>query len=189
MQEIQLIEKCKSGDGEAYRRLMNSYRSKLFGYLWRFSDSEETAEDLFQETLIKVWKGIKKYNEHQKFSAWLFTVAHNTAMDNLRMRKIKNTFTTLDEVNYNQSFNNPADEMIVKETIEIINNSINTLSQKQKTVFLLRQQGNLKFKEIAEITKESLNTVISHMHYAVKKIKKQIEKENEPRRNTAVSKI
>jgi RNA polymerase sigma-70 factor (ECF subfamily) len=93
----------------------------------------------------------------------------------------------LDEINYNQSFISPADEMIAKETIEIINNSINTLSQKQKTVFLLRQHGDLTFREIAEITKESINTVISHMHYAVKKIKKQIEKENEPRRKTAIS--
>lgn len=187
MQEIQLIEKCKSGDGEAYRILMNSFRRKLYGYLWRFSDSEETAEELFQETLIKVWKGIKKYNEHQKFSSWLFTIAHNTALDSLRKRKIKNSFTTLDEINYNQNLNNPADEMIIKETIEMINNSINTLSHKQKTVFLLRQHGNLTFKEIAETTNESINTVISHMHYAVKKIKKQIEKENEPRRKTAVS--
>ncbi len=189
MQEIQLIEKCKSGDGEAYRRLMNGYRTKLFGYLWRFSDSQYTAEELFQETLIKAWKGIKKYNEQQKFSAWLFTIAHNTAMDGLRSRKIKNTFTNLDEVNYNQSSNNPVDEIIMKETVEIINSSINTLSQKQKTVFLLRQHGNLTFKEIADTTSESINTVISHMHYAVKKIKKLIEKENEPRRKTAVSKI
>ena len=189
MQEIQLIEKFKSGDGEAFRRLMNNYRTKLFSYLWRFSDTRETTEELFQETMIKVWKGIKKYNEHQKFSAWLFTIAHNTAMDDLRKRKNENNFTTLDEVNYNQSSNNPDDEIIVKETLEIINNSINILSQKQKTVFLLRQHGNLTFKEIAETTKESINTVISHMHYAVKKIKNQIEKENEPRRKTVVSKI
>lgn len=188
MQEIQLIEKCKSGDGEAFRILMNSYRTKLFSYLWGFAETRETAEELFQETMIKVWKGIKKYHEHQNFSAWLFTIAHNTAIDNLRKRK-RNNFTPLDEVNYNQSRSNPADEIIIKETLEIIKNSINILSQKQKTVFLLRQHGNLTFKEIAETTKESINTVISHMNYAVKKIKNQIEKENEPRRKTFVSKI
>ena len=67
MLENQLIDKCKAGDGEAYRDLINIYRNKLFGYLWRFSESRFDAEELFQETLIKAWKGIRKYNHQKKF--------------------------------------------------------------------------------------------------------------------------
>jgi len=92
MLENQLIDKCKAGDGEAYRQLMKNYQAKLFGYLWRFSESQYEAEELFQETMIKVWKGIKKYNDQNKFISWLFTIAHNVAMDNLRMRKSKKVY-------------------------------------------------------------------------------------------------
>jgi len=180
MLENQLINRCKKGDGEAYRKLIYNYRDKLFGYLWRFSDSKEMAEELFQETLIKVWKGFKKYDEQKKFTSWLFTIAHNVAMDSLRSRKNKRVFTSIDEFEYQSISNRPDEEIIKKETIDMINDSVNNLSEKQKTVFLLRQHGELTFKEIANTMNEPLNTVISHMHYAVKKIKKQIEYKNEP---------
>jgi RNA polymerase sigma-70 factor (ECF subfamily) len=165
---------------------MNIYRHKLFGYLWRFSDSKFIAEELFQETLIKAWKGMRKYNDQKKFSSWLFTIAHNVAMDNLRMKKNKNKFTDIDELKESSSFINPEDQIIRKETIEQINNSVASLSEKQRTVFLLRQNGELSFKEIAESMNEPLNTVLSHMRYAVRKIKKQLENENEPRKQSAI---
>lgn len=186
MLENQLINRCKTGDGEAYRQLMKSYRNKLFGYLWRFSDSRIIAEELFQETLIKAWNGIRKYSHEKKFSSWLFTIAHNVAMDNLRKKKNRRQFVEINEENIEHSFSNPEDQLIAKETFEKINQSISILSEKQKSVFLLRQNGEMSFKEISESMNEPLNTVLSHMRYAVKKIKKQIEKENEPRTKTAI---
>ena len=186
MLENQLIDKCKTGDGEAYRELINMYRNKLYGYLWRFSESKFIAEELFQETLIKAWKGLGKYNHQKKFSSWLFTIAHNVAMDNLRSKKSKNSLMDISEADKNPLFVTPEEILINKETVELINNSISSLSEKQRTVFLLRQNGDMSFKEIAETINEPLNTVLSHMRYAVKKIKKQIEIENEPRKQTAI---
>lgn len=180
MPEEKLILKCKSGDGESFRQLIKLYKNQLFGYLLRFTNSKDVAEELFQETLIKVWKGIKKYNHNKKFSSWLFTIAHNVAMDFLR--KNKSTFTNYEEIISKPSNENLEETIIKNETLEIINESINNLSQKQKAVFLLRQHGEMTFKEIAKVTGEPLNTVISHMHYSIKRIKKQIELENEPRR-------
>jgi RNA polymerase sigma-70 factor (ECF subfamily) len=182
MHEQILITKCKNGDGEAYRHLIKIYKMRLFGYLWRFSNSQYEAEELFQETLIKVWKGMKKYNEQKKFASWLFTIAHNVAMDHLRTKNTNYIFTTIDEIENNLHSENLEKEIQIKEIVNQINKSVEGLSDKQKTVFLLRQHGELSFKEIADLTKEPLNTVISHMHYAVRKIKKQIEIENEPRR-------
>lgn len=186
MLEIQLINKCKTGDGEAFRQLMKSYKNKLFGYLWRFSDSRIIAEELFQETLIKAWNGIRKYSHEKKFSSWLFTIAHNVAMDNLRKKKSSRQFIEIDEASIEHSISNPEDELIARETFEKVNKSISILSEKQKAVFLLRQNGEMSFKEIAESMNEPLNTVLSHMRYAVRKIKKQIEEENEPRTKTAI---
>ena len=186
MLENQLIDKCKAGDGEAFRDLINIYRNKLFGYLWRFSESKFIAEELFQETLIKAWKGIRKYNEQKKFSSWLFTIAHNVAMDNLRSKKSASFGTDINDAVDKSVMITPEDVLIKKETVELINNSIANLSEKQRRVFLLRQNGEMSFKEIAETMNEPLNTVLSHMRYAVRKIKKQIDSENEPRKQAAL---
>lgn len=185
MVEIQLLDKCLKGDSIAFKQLINVYRVRLFGYLWRFSKSRFEAEEMLQETLIKVWKGLKKYNHQQKFSAWLFTIAHNVALDSIRRKKINKNFVEFDE-NSEIDNNNPHEELVTKERRDIINNSIENLSEKQKSVFLLRQHGELTFKEIAEATNQPLNTVISHMHYAVKKIKKQLAKEDEPKRKSVI---
>ena len=186
MLESQLIDKCKTGDGEAYRDLINIYRNKLFGYLWRFSESKFDAEELFQETLIKAWKGIRKYNHQKKFSSWLFTIAHNVAMDNLRSRKSENLRVEFNDAENRSVMITPEDILIKKETVELINNSIANLSEKQRRVFLLRQNGEMSFREIAETMNESLNTVLSHMRYAVRKIKKQVDSENELRKEAAL---
>jgi RNA polymerase sigma-70 factor, ECF subfamily len=186
MLENQLLDKCLNGDGVAFKQLINNYRTQLFGYLWRFSSSRFEAEEMFQETLIKVWKGLKKYNHQQKFSSWLFTIAHNVAMDAGRKKKTENNFMTFDENFELDDSKNPHNELIAKERMEIINNTIENLSTKQKSVFLLRQHGELSFKEIAESTKQPLNTVISHMHYAIKKIKKQLALEDEPKRRSVI---
>jgi RNA polymerase sigma-70 factor (ECF subfamily) len=108
------------------------------------------------------------------------------AMDSIRKRKSNNLFSSLEDNVLISSINKPDENYIRKERIEIINKSIDGLSEKQKTVFLLRQHGDLTFKEISEAINEPLNTVISHMHYAVKKIKKQLAIEDEPRRKTII---
>ena len=186
MLEKQLIDKCKAGDGEAYRDLINIYRNKLFGYLWRFSESKFIAEELFQETLIKAWKGIRKYDHQKKFSSWLFTIAHNVAMDILRSKKRDHNRNRFNDTEDSVVMITPEDMLIKKETVELINNSIANLSEKQRRVFLLRQNGEMSFREIAETMNEPLNTVLSHMRYAIRKIKKQVDSENEPRKQAAL---
>ena len=71
-QEQALIEKCRNGESASFGPLIMNYKRQLFSYLFRLSGNREEAEDLFQETLIKAWKGIKRYSEQQKFSSWLF---------------------------------------------------------------------------------------------------------------------
>lgn len=186
MFESQLIDKCKANDGEAYRQLMKLYKNKLYGYLWRFSVSEDEADEMFQETMIKAWKGIRKYNEQKKFASWLFTIAHNVAMDFLRIRNKNTILVPIDEINDKLSKQSIDDQMVQKEEIEKINQIVQNLSNKQRVVFLLRLNGELSYKEIAEITNEPINTVLSHMRYSIKKIKKQFDNENESRKKTVV---
>ena len=173
-----MIQKCRNGEVAAFGPLIKNYRKQLYSYLLRLSGNREDAEDLFQETLIKTWKGIKRYSEQQKFSSWLFTIAHNTAMDKLRKRNKENMITEIEPDELSHA-NDPHKELILKEVGEKIKRAVEQLPFKQKEVFLLRANGEMSFKEISQTTNEPLNTVLSHMHYSIKKIKKFLGNENE----------
>jgi len=136
-----------------------------------------TAEDLFQETLIKVWKGFNSYNEQNKFSSWLFSIAHNVAVDSRRKESVKNAEHSFEDAQTYTSDNNPLNTLVKKETNELVVAAINKLPEKQKQVFLLRQHSEMTFKEISKATNQPLNTVLGHMHYAVTKIRKELSKE------------
>lgn len=176
--EQTLIEKCRNGETAAFGPLIKIYRKQLFSYLLKLCGNREDAEDLFQETLIKSWKGINKYSELQKFSSWLFTIAHNTAMDKLRKRN-KEAMITETEPDELSHTNDPLKDLIGKEIRNKIQKAVEFLPFKQKEVFLLRVNSGISFKEIAQATNEPLNTVLSHMHYSVKKIKRIFWSENE----------
>jgi len=135
-----------------------------------------TADDLFQETLIKVWKGFNSYNEQNKFSSWLFSIAHNVAVDSIKSRSARNTHSSIIELNNYPDNNGPHKKLVEKETRKIIMSEVYALPDKQREVFLLRLHGGMQFKEIAELTKQPLNTVLAHMHYAVTKIRKKAGK-------------
>jgi len=157
--------------------LIQNYRKRLFSYLLKLSGNRMLAEDLFQETLIKVWKGFKSYNEQNKFSSWLFSIAHNVAVDSIRKESVQNTVRSFEEVQPFASDNNPHDAFEEKETNELVMAAVSTLSEKQKQVFLLRLHSSMTFKEISKATNQPLNTVLGHMHYAVSRIRKKLNKE------------
>ncbi len=154
---------------------MNIYRVRLYSYFIRNIKNRETAEDLLQETLIKVWKGIKTYREEAKFSSWLFSISHNILIDYVRKQKM--SFSDIDEVKQS-SAQTPYEDFVAKQTKELIEAALKQLSENQQEVFYLRQHSRLAFKEIAARTNQPLNTVLSHMNYAVKKIKKILREEN-----------
>ncbi|UCH64396.1 MAG: sigma-70 family RNA polymerase sigma factor [Ignavibacterium sp.] len=172
----QLLKRCRSNDQAAFGSLINLYRKQLFSYLLRLSGNKMLAEDLFQETLIKVWKGLNKYNEQNKFSSWLFSIAHNVAVDSARSKEVRNKHMSSSDNYTYQSSSNPHSDFVETETREILMSAVDTLPEKQKEVFLLRLHSGMQFKEIAEITKQPLNTVLGHMHYAVSKIREKVNR-------------
>jgi RNA polymerase sigma-70 factor (ECF subfamily) len=178
IQEPDLIKKCRDGDSNAFAELIFPYKENLLTYLIRLSGNSTNAEDLFQETLVKVWNGIKKYKEQNKFSSWLFSIAHNVALDSYRKLKHERNNITFEDISELPISGNPHTDYVSKEINLRLIRAIESLSIKQKEVFLLRMHGNVPFKEIAELTGEPINTVLGHMHYAVKKLKSLLRNEN-----------
>lgn len=166
------------GESAAFGPLINLYKRQLFSYFFKLIGDRVIAEDLFQETLIKVWRGLPSYSEKSKFSSWLFAIAHNTAMDSLRAKHRNKIFSNNEEPDQFIGVSDPHQEFLNSETTEIVSKAVDMLSPKQKEVFLLRVNGELSFKEIANLTGESLNTVLSHMHYSVQKLRKILRFEN-----------
>ena len=173
--EIALIKMSMGGDHKAFSMLVKIYKNKLFGYLIKICGNREAASDLLQDVLIKCWNGMRNYNEQNKFASWLFSIAHNTAVDAIRKNKIKSVEISSEEIEYGNSSDNPYNTVIHNETKMIIERIVNELPQKQKEVFLLRTHGGMTFKEISDLMKQPLNTVLSHMHYAVKKLRKELK--------------
>lgn len=172
----ELLLRCQNGDVDAFAHLVGRYRSVLFSYLLRLTGNFELSQDIFQETLIKVWENISRCKRNGKFKHWMFRIAYNAAMD--MFRKSKNN-VDLQSIKDFASANDPLVSMVNDEKRNMLHTAMQQLTEKQKQVFLLRQHGDMTFKEIAEIMKEPLNTVLSHMNYAVKKLQKLLRDHNE----------
>lgn len=173
-----LIRRCQQGDNKAFASLLKLYKKQLFIYLSRRCGNTDLAEDLFQETCIKIWKNIKKYKEKEKFGSWIFSIAYNVSVDDFRKRKLRRKDFIRKDLDLISNENEVIKNIEINDEKKLLSDSISRLSDIQREVFLLRQHGELTFKEISEILNQPLNTVLSHMNYAVKKLKRMLRKEN-----------
>jgi RNA polymerase sigma-70 factor (ECF subfamily) len=174
--EKQLIEEVKSGNANAFRKLMDKhqlYVSKIvYKVLW---DNEDTA-DAIQDTFIKVWKNIKTFRDDVKFSTWLYKIALNTAYDKLRARKARTQlFSTseskIDELISQNISKDFCDHISDKNLVEIIKYLSQELSNVQKLVFTLIDLEKLTINEAAGILNMPGNNVKANLSYARKSIR------------------
>ena len=174
-QDMMLIQAYIAGDMKAFETLYNRYRKQLFGYLCNLlSGNSREAEEIFEETWIKVVDKLPTYKDQGKFSAWLFRVARNVFIDAMRKKQRSAQPFEGEEMPELPDWNNrPEKDMETEDTLRIIREAISELPREQREVFLLRQQS-LSFKEISEIQACSINTVLGRMHYAVRSLKKFI---------------
>jgi len=147
--------------------------------------NNQLAEDIFQETFIKVIKSLHagKYKENGKFISWVVRIAHNLIIDHFRKEKQMKTFSSDDYEN--DVFNSmrfserTIEETIIQDQIEAdLRKMVECLPQEQKEVILLRHYLDLSFKEIAEQTNVSINTALGRMRYALINLRKLIEEKN-----------
>jgi len=160
-------------------------KKKLFTYIRRFICDFEQAEDILQDTLVRVFQCVKagNYTENGKFLNWVMRIAHNVIIDHFRLKKQMNTIST---DNYESDlFNskkyskgNIEDELIKKEMHNDIRNMVSRLPDDQKEVVILRHFSGFTFKEIAKITGISINTALGRMRYALINLRKMMEEGN-----------
>lgn len=177
-----LIRLYQQGNEASLSVLIERHQVKVFGYLMGKLKDEDLANDLFQETFIKVIRTLKtkQYNEEGKFIQWVMRIAHNLVIDHFRKLKRIPTVSSRDDFDVFDVIRDPGRNVelqMIKDQIETdVMKLVNFLPVEQQEVLLLRINDGLSFKEIAEQTEVSINTALGRMRYALINLRKLIEK-------------
>lgn len=185
LNDQELVQAYIKGDQSAIETLINRHRSKVFTYILLTIKNQQLAEDLFQETFIKVVQSLRggKYRDNGRFLSWVIRIAHNLIIDHFRKEKqmnaVSNDDSEVDLFNSKKLSDKNIEEVIVNSQIRAeLRALINELPADQREVVLLRHYGELSFKEIADQTGVSINTALGRMRYALINLRKMIsEKE------------
>ena len=182
--DSQLISQYKSGNEEAFAELVNRHKNKIFTTIYLIVKDQYLAEDLLQETYVKVVNTIKsgRYNEEGKFLPWVTRIAHNLAIDHFRKAKRypmivmedgSNIFNTLEF-----SEDSIESRQIQQDTHALLRDLIKELPDSQREVLMMRHYMQMSFQEIAEATDVSINTALGRMRYALINLRKKMNKLN-----------
>jgi RNA polymerase sigma-70 factor (ECF subfamily) len=179
-----LIKQYIQGNEACLEMLINKHKNKVFTTILLIVNDRYIAEDLFQETFIKVIKTFKsgKYNEEGKFLPWVVRIARNLAIDHFRKSKRMPTITSQDGEDIFRTIeisdSNREESYIRNQRDDTVRQIINMLPPEQKEVLVLRHYGDLSFKEIADLTGVSINTALGRMRYALNNMRKIISEKS-----------
>ncbi len=174
--ELLLIRAFKEGNEQAFKKLFDKYHQKLYAYLFRLLDSKDDAEDIVQETFIKIWEKRDQFIEGYSFDAFLFKIAKNAFISLTRKKINQNVFDLNPEILARPDDYNSDTYVILNETREIIEKIINRLPKKRKEIFRLRRIENLSRKEISEKLGISIVTVDNQIMKANHYLKTELKK-------------
>ncbi len=177
-----LIQRYMQGNQAAFETLLNRHRNRIFTSIYLLVNDRYLAEDIFQETFIKIINNIQagKYNHEDKFLPWAMRIARNLSIDTIRSRKRmpvvvdsegRDVFDCLGIAVLSRE-----DEQINQDEISALKHWIHELPEEQKEVLILRNYAELSFKEIAILTNTNINTCIGRMHYAILNLRKKMQK-------------
>lgn len=170
-EDIALIDEALSGKQTSYEKLMKKYYQMIYNLVYRMISKKEDVEDLTQEAFIKAFNSLQNFDKQFAFSTWLFKIATNNAIDYLRKKKLY-TFSIDKEIQADDSdykfeipdHENKPDKLILDDQLkQIINEAIETLPPKYKSVIVLRHKEEKEYEEIAKELKIPLGTVKAHI--------------------------
>jgi RNA polymerase sigma factor (sigma-70 family) len=179
-----LVSNYINGSEKSLEVLVIRHKQRIFSFILSKVLDREIAEDIFQDTFIKVINTLKRgrYNEEGKFLPWVMRIAHNLVIDHFRRNKRIPTFRNTDEFDIftviSDEVLNVEKQLIKDQILNDIKGLIVELPEDQKEVLIMRMYKDMSFKEIAENTDVSINTALGRMRYALINLRKLIEKHN-----------
>lgn len=180
MTDSQLIREIKDGNVQLYEKLMRRYERKIFSFIYHMLKSsrlENITDDLCQDTFYKAYKSLHSFREVEaSFSTWLYTIARNTVLSELRRHKKQKV--SLEESGYTPlatSETLPEHTILKNEKVTKVRDAINKLPEKQRSALILREYEQLDYQEIANILGQTISSVKSLLFRARASIKNQLE--------------
>ena len=180
--EKQLIRNYLNGNHSSLQILIKRHQNRLYSYIFLLVKDKQLADDVFQDTYVKVINTLKQgnYRDEGKFIQWVMRIAHNLVIDHFRKSK-KVSFVESQNNEYDVfdmiRFTDPSieEQLVTKQIHSDVSKLVHYLPDEQKQVILLRCYSGLSFKDIAEQTEVSINTALGRMRYALINLRKLIE--------------
>ena len=184
LSDSELIRAYRAGNEQAFENLLSRHQERVYNKIHFIVRDSELANDLFQDTFIKVIRLLKegKYIEEGKFQPWILRIAHNISIDHFRRNKKMKMVRSRDEYDVFATIDNEEahieDKLVETQIHSDVLKLIDELPIDQQEVVRMRMYQNLSFKEIAETTGVSINTALGRMRYAVINLRKIVDENN-----------
>jgi len=172
-EDTDIIERAGKGDEDAFESLMLIYHDRLMGLLVRYVRDPLLAQELAQQTWIKVWNNLPKFKGRSSFFTWLYSIATRTALDHFRQVKRRNEYEYIDEISASESSgrrSQPDQKMMNSELQQEFYQAMDRLPEKFRMVLILREVEGLSYKEISQVIKCREGTVMSRLYNARKQM-------------------
>ena len=183
-----LIEEFIAGNDAAFTQLVTRYKDPIINYINMMVGNYDTAADLAQETFLRVYQNIGRYNSMYQFSTWIYRIATNLAIDEIRYRKRRGQVfyrniwenqtdgaTQEREFALRDTSRDPVEEALRKESGQVIGDAIRSLPAKYRTAFVMKEIQELHYDEIARILKTAPGTIKSRLHRARELLQRKLE--------------
>lgn len=184
LNDQELVDLYVAGDESCLELLIQRHKKRVFSYIMMVVRDRHLAEDIFQDTFIKVIQTLKRgsYSDEGKFLPWVLRISHNLVIDHFRRQK------RMPLVDAGEDFDifsvlvmrqgNHEDQIVKRQVRTDIRKLIDKLPQEQREVLLMRHYMDMSFKEIADFTNVSINTALGRMRYALINMRRMMEKHN-----------
>ena len=184
-----LVQDFISGNDAAFGQLLSRYKDSITNYINMMVGDYETAVDLCQETFLRVYRNIHRYSNLYQFSTWIYRIATNLAIDEMRYRKrrgrvfYKNIWGSRQwkdketpEFELTDVRRGPRDEMLRKESSQVLGDAIRSLPEKYRTAFIMKEIQELPYDTIAKALNCSAGTIKSRLHRARELLQRKLER-------------
>lgn len=175
--DFELVKRFVNGDESAFNEIARSYQEKIYWHARRMVGNHFDADEILQTVLITIYKKLHDFRFQSSLYTWIFRIVHTRSLNLLKKNKVKNAFS-LDSVSAksNDALNDIIKDVEAREKVEMMQQKINTLPEKQREVFIMRNFDELSYEEISKITGKSEGALKANYFHALKRIKEEMKK-------------
>lgn len=176
--EKELILRARSGSIPDFEELMRLYEGGVYGYILRLTGNSPDAEDLTQDTFLKIFNALRTYDQERSFKTWAYTIATRTVYDFFRKKKVRKELYIIDDEDSGFETIDESQSYAKIETVEDLGRALLEIKPAYKSVLLLYYSEGFTYEEIAQALGKPINTVKTNIRRAKQALKEVIEKEN-----------